>query len=242
METQIQRVTREIPYRGIAYLIFRRCPAEERDELLRREVRALMDQGAREVYAASTDPEAPLAEGERGGLRLTHVHDMLEMERALDKGRPRPGGRLRAEPLTEALGERWLTLYNKAFSAVPNAATYGREELVEMLAKPGSCGLVLEGEEPVGIYELDFQTGEIEGIGLVEAARGRGLGRELLLLAMDLLAERGRDSCWLQVSTGNPAAYQLYQKTGFCTRQVRSRWYRAETTGQKDCDAEEDGK
>ena len=242
METQIQRVTREIPYRGIAYLIFRRCPAEERDELLRREVRALMDQGAREVYAASTDPEAPLAEGERGGLRLTHVHDMLEMERALDKGRPRPGGRLRAEPLTEALGERWLTLYNEAFSAVPNAATYGREELAEMLAKPGSCGLVLEGEEPVGIYELDFQTGEIEGIGLKKTARGRGLGRELLLLAMDLLAERGHDGCWLLVSTANLAAYRLYQETGFSTRQVRSRWYRAETTGQKDCDAEEDGK
>ena len=239
---EIQRVTREIPHRGIAYLIFRRCPAEEQDELLRREVLALTDQGAREVYAASTDPEAPLSEGDCGGLRLTHVHDMLEMERALDTGRPRPGGRLRTEPLTEALGERWLAFYNEAFSDVPNAATYGWEELAEQLAKPGCCGLVLEDKTPVGIYVLDLQTGEIVGIGLKKTTRGRGLGRELLLLTMDLLAERGLESCWLQVSTGNPAAYQLYQKTGFCTRQVRSRWYRAEITGQKDRDVEEDGK
>ena len=56
MEIQIQRVTREIPHRGIAYLIFQRCPVEEQNELLLREVRALKDQGAREIYVASTDP------------------------------------------------------------------------------------------------------------------------------------------------------------------------------------------
>lgn len=241
METQIQRVTHEIPYRGIGYLIFRHCAAAERDRQLPREIQSLEEQGAKEIYVASTDPETPLAEGAIGTVRLTHVHDMLEMERDLDGNRPRRGGRLRAVPLTEVLGEQWLTLYNEAFSTVPNAATYGREELAEMLDKPGSCGLVLEDDMPVGIYELDLQTGEIEGIGLAETARGRGLGREFLLLAMDLLAERGYKSCWLQVSTGNPAAYQLYQKTGFCTRRVRSRWFKAEATGQKDRNTEEDG-
>lgn len=241
METQIQRVTHEIPHRSIGYLIFRRCSAAERDERLPLEIRSLEEQGAREIYVASTDPAAPLAERATGPVRLTHVHDMLEMERALDDSRPRLGGRLRAVPLTEALGERWLTLYNEAFAAVPNAATYGQEELAEKLTQPGSCGLVLEDDTPVGIYELDLQSGEIEGIGLMEAARGRGLGRELLLLAMDLLAECGCDSCWLLVSTGNRTAYQLYQKVGFRTRQVRSRWFRAEITGQKDLNAEEDG-
>lgn len=242
MEPQITRITREIPCRGIAYLIFRRCTAQELFERLPGEVTALAGLGAREIYTASTDPTAPLAEGTWGPVRLTHVHDMLEMERALDGGRPRPQGCLVAEPLTETLGEQWLSIYNEAFAAVPNAATYGREELAEQLARPGSCGFVLEGGTPVGIYELDLQTGEIEGIGLRQAARGRGLGRELLLLAMDLLAGHGYDRCWLQVSTGNPAAYQLYQNTGFCIRRVRSRWYSAEITGQKDRDAEEDGK
>lgn len=241
MEKQIQRVTHEIPYRGIGYLIFRHCAAAERDRQLPREIQSLEEQGAKEIYVASIDPESPLAEGAIGTVRLTHVHDMLEMERDLDGNRPRRGGRLRAVPLTEVLGEQWLTLYNEAFSTVPNAATYGREELAEMLAKPGSCGFVLEDDMPVGIYELDLQTGEIEGVGLAETARGRGLGRELLLLAMDLLAEHGYDSCWLLVSTDNQVAYQLYQKIGFHTRQVRSRWFRAETTGQKDRNTEEDG-
>lgn len=242
MEIQVQRITREIPHRGIAYLIFQRYPAEEQNELLLREVRALKDQGAREIYVASTDPEAPFAEGESGQVRLTHVHDMLEMERALGEDRPCHGGRLQTVPLTEALEEQWLALYNEAFAAVPNAATYGQEELAEKLADPGSCGFVLEDGMPLGIYELDLRSGEIEGIGLKKAARGRGLGRELLLLTMDLLAERGHDGCRLLVSTANQAAYRLYQEAGFSTRQVRSRWFRAETTGQKDRDAEEDGK
>lgn len=241
MEIQLQSVTREIPHRGIAYLMFRRCPVEERDKRLEREVKALADQGAREIYISSTDPEASLTEGKVGRVRITHVHDMLEMERPLGGDHPRSRGRLRVIPLTAALGERWLSIYNEAFAAVPNAATYGQEELAEQLAKPGSCGFVLEREEPVGIYELDLQSGEIAGIGLKKTARGRGLGRELLLLAMELLEEHGHDSCWLQVSTANPAAWQLYQKSGFHTRQVRSRWFRAELEKQKYCDAEEDG-
>lgn len=241
MEAQLQRITREIPYRGVAYLIIRCCPAEELGRLLAREVRTLAGQGARTIYVASTDPEAPLTEGVLGTVHLTHIHDMLDMERGLASDRPRPQGRLRAEPLTEALGERWLALYNEAFADVPNAATYGPEELSEQLARPGSCGLALEGERPVGIYELDLQTGEIEGIGLEKAARGRGMGRELLLLAMDLLAEQGCAHCWLQVSTANPAAYQLYLETGLSTRQIRSRWFRAEMAGKKDRHAEEDG-
>lgn len=164
MEIQVQRITREIPHRGIAYLIFQRYPAEEQNELLLREVRALKDQGAREIYVASTDPEAPFAEGESGQVRLTHVHDMLEMERALGEDRPCHGGRLQTVPLTEALEEQWLALYNEAFAAVPNAATYGQEELAEKLADPGSCGFVLEDGMPLGIYELDLRSGEIEGI------------------------------------------------------------------------------
>ena len=241
MKAQLQRITREIPHRGVAYLIIRRCPAEELGLLLAREVRTLAEQGVREIYVASTDPEAPLTEGVLGAVHFTHIHDMLDMERDLAFDRPRPQGRLRAEPLTEVLGERWLALYNEAFADVPNAATYGPEELSEQLARPGSCGLALEGERPVGIYELDLQAGEIEGIGLEKAAQGRGLGRELLLLAMDLLAEQGCARCWLQVSTANPAAYQLYQKTGFYTRHMRSRWFRAELARKKDRDAEEDG-
>ena len=242
MEPQITRITREIPCRGIAYLIVRQCETQALGEQLDREVRTMADLGAREIYAASTDPAAPLAETETGPVRLTHVHDMLEMERALEAGRPRPQGRLAAAPLTGELGELWLSIYNEAFAAVPNAATYGPEELSEQLAKPGSCGLVLEDGAPVGIYELDLRTGEIEGIGLRQAARGRGLGRELLLMSMELLAGHGYDRCWLQVSTANEAAYRLYSETGFSTRRVRSRWFRAEWNGQKDRDVEEDGK
>ena len=71
---------------------------------------------------------------------------------------------------------------------------------------------------------------------------GEQLDRELLLMSMELLAGHGHDRCWLQVSTANEAAYRLYSETGFSTRRVRSRWFRAEWNGQKDRDVEEDGK
>ena len=66
MEPQITRITREIPCRGIAYLIVRQCGAQALGEQLDREVRTMADLGAREIYAASTDPAAPLRRQRRG--------------------------------------------------------------------------------------------------------------------------------------------------------------------------------
>ena len=50
MELQITRITREIPCRGIAYLIFRQCGAQALGEQLDREVRTMADLGAPEIY------------------------------------------------------------------------------------------------------------------------------------------------------------------------------------------------
>ena len=135
MKAQLQRITREIPHRGVAYLIIRRCPAEELGLLLAREVRTLAEQGAREIYVVSTDPEAPLTEGVLGAVHFTHIHDMLDMERDLAFDRPRPQGRLRAEPLTEVLGERWLALLRCAPSAFPMIPSSGAS-MIPSVSRP----------------------------------------------------------------------------------------------------------
>ena len=62
-EPQITRITREIPCRGIAYLIFRQCGAQALGEQLDREVRTMADLGAREIYA------------DRKSTRLNSSHD-----------------------------------------------------------------------------------------------------------------------------------------------------------------------
>ena len=92
--------------------------------------------------------------------------------------------------------------------------------------------------------QLQRITREIPHRGVADLIIRRCPAEELgLLLAREVrtLAEQGCARCWLQVSTANPAAYQLYLETGFSTQQTRSRWFRAEMAGKKDRDAEEDG-
>lgn len=233
MEQQMDIITREIPSKGKGYLVVQRCAPEEIYALVGRGAAELLAQGAAEIYAASRDASAPLDEGLHGGYRLERAHDMLGMDRALDGGRPRPRGRLTLEPLTREKGGLFLGIYNESFHAVPNSATYGPEELDEILGDRYRCGFALLDGTPVGIYECGFKKEhpEIGSIGLTKSARGKGLGRELLLSVMDMLAEMGCKRCWLQASTANEAAYPLYLSVGFARESLLSRWFAVKAEG-----------
>lgn len=223
----IERVEAEVAPKEKGYIVIRRCPSEELTAVLEREAAALFQEGAAWVYAASTDPDAPLETGRRGRCDLRFVHDMLGMDRDLGPDRPRPEGRLTLEPLTRESGAEWLRIYNESFFAVPNSATYGKAALEQLLTEQYRCGFALLDGGRVGVYECGFKKEfpEIGSIGLVDAARGRGLGRELLLTVMDYLAGLGQARCWLQVSTGNGPAYALYQNVGFTLDRVLSHWF-----------------
>lgn len=226
----IERFEREIAPKGKGYAAVRRCPRKDLPAALDREVSALFRAGARHVYVASTDGDTPLEEGPIGNWKLTYAHDMLGMYCELGADRPRPAGNLVLEPLTRPEGGLWLRLYNESFFAVPNSATYGDEELEQILTDQYCCGFALEGGKRVGIYELGYKKEfpEIGSIGLSDEVRGQGLGRELLLAVMDLAAGQGYPRCWLQVSTANTAAYALYQRVGFTLDRVLSKWYEVE--------------
>lgn len=223
----VERVEKEVGPKGKGYVVIRHCPPGELATTLGGEVSTLLQAGARRVYAASTDPDAPLAAGRLGCWDLQFVHDMLGMGGNLGQDRPRPAHRLKLEPLTRESGAEWLRIYNESFFAVPNSATYGQEELEEILGAPYRCGFALLDGVRVGIYECGFKKEfpEIGAIGLLAPFQGQGLGRELLLTVMDDLAELGHAQCWLQVSTANRAAYELYQSVGFTLDRVLSRWF-----------------
>ena len=233
MEPEYRIITREIVAKGKGYLVIRRCGAGEVLELVRRGARALLEAGAAVIYVASLDPAAPLAEGEGDGFRLVHRHDIARMERALDPGRPRPSGRLTLEPLSREKGGQWLALHNECFFDMDNSATYDRTDLDRAMEADHRGGFALLEGVPVGVYELNCETGcpEIEGIALVKDVRGRGLGRELLLACMEELAGAGYGACCLLVSTTNEAAWNLYRRTGFTQTGIRSRWYQVVALG-----------
>lgn len=101
------------------------------------------------------------------------------------------------------------------------------------LASTHSYYLVAEGpEQPhrmVGYAGLRAPAGsgdaEIQTIAVVEEARGKGLGRALLLA---LLAEAGRrraEQVFLEVRDDNPIAQSLYASVGFESIAVRPHYY-----------------
>jgi ribosomal protein S18 acetylase RimI-like enzyme len=66
------------------------------------------------------------------------------------------------------------------------------------------------------LVTLPGEVPEIRTIGVLPEARGKGLGRQLILRALSALAKTGHDECVLTVSGQNRHALGLYRKLGFC--------------------------
>ncbi|HUB12155.1 MAG TPA: GNAT family N-acetyltransferase [Acetobacteraceae bacterium] len=66
-------------------------------------------------------------------------------------------------------------------------------------------------------YSIEYEgrDGLIEDLYLVPEARGRGLGRQVLLFALAQAAQLGIRTLHLEVDTGNAAAHRLYRAAGF---------------------------
>lgn len=149
-----------------------------------------------------------------------------EFEMYLRRGRPVPGGELlRGVSLRRASNAdapeiaRQNALY---FEGSPQR-TEGED--------PEEPAILPEDEEKRGmtIYlaEQDGRTvgkvhlqnaagvGGIYGLGVLPEYRGQGLGRALLLLAIQKLTEAGLDAIMLQVAAENATALQLYKSCGF---------------------------
>ncbi|NCB63491.1 MAG: GNAT family N-acetyltransferase [Clostridia bacterium] len=220
---RLEVIEKEIVPKGKAYLVLREGSVEGMAEILRE----LRGKGARQVFLTSKAPETELQVGAPDEVRLAFAHDMLGLTCALTFDRPRPQGRLTLEPLTREKKDLFLDIYNQSFFDVPNSATYDAETFEEIMTPEYHCGFALLDGSPVGIYELGFkkENPEIGSIGLTVEARGKGLGRELLLTVMDNLADLGYKACWLQVSTLNRQAYPLYRSVGFGQDELLGRWY-----------------
>lgn len=227
MEPEVNMITREIVEKGKGYAVVRRCAPAQLHGVVQRAAATLRSAGARQIFLASTDPQAPLSSG--AGLR--HHSDMLELYRDLSNlPRQRASGRLTLESMNKESMEAWLVLYHQIFFDVPNSATYGSEEQKRLMGTTCRCGFVQMDGKPVGIYELSFERKdpEIAAIGLRKEVRGCGLGRDSLLVILEDLVEMGHKHCWLRVSTANPAAYNLYENVGFALNRTCSHWYEME--------------
>ena len=82
---------------------------------------------------------------------------------------------------------------------------------------------LLAGDPPAAVCQLRFRYGLwleaedclLEDLYVGDAARGQGLGRELVAAALDRARNRGCRRVELDVNQGNAAALALYESMGF---------------------------
>ena len=219
----IEIIQREIATKGIGYLVLRDCPEDRLGEGLSKGMEKLKKSGAKTVWATSLPEGEPLNPGPVGVWRLTHVHDMVSMERSLSD-RPKAGGdaKLTFRPVKRSTDEKlYLELVNRAYFDVPNAKTLRQTDL---RAPNHRAVLALQGETAVGAYEWDLneKTPELVTLAVAPEFRRQGLGRAILRAAMEGLKTA---ACGLTVSTANPTALALYESEGFVQTGVVSSWF-----------------
>ena len=74
-----------------------------------------------------------------------------------------------------------------------------------------------DGGEPIGLANLALRGDEawVGGVGVVVAARRRGIGELLMQAIHDEARARGVARIWLEVIETNEAAFRLYEKLGY---------------------------
>ena len=102
--------------------------------------------------------------------------------------------------------------------------------LARLLAMPGVIGLIVAGARdasPEGfvLVRVAADEAEILTIGVVPAARGRGLGARLLAAAAARAAAAGAASLFLEVAEDNLPGRALYAHHGFATVGRRPAYY-----------------
>jgi ribosomal protein S18 acetylase RimI-like enzyme len=134
---------------------------------------------------------------------------------------------LAATVIAMSYGNHVDSRINEQYRTVSGA----RRFLTNIVQYPG-CGTFFAGGSMVafdvqsgwvtGVVLTSFvgpETGHITQLGVIPQAQGQGLGRELLVRAMDALYKNGAKRVSLTVTAANVAAVELYRQVGF--REVR---------------------
>lgn len=107
----------------------------------------------------------------------------------------------------------------------------------EVLAQPGVLGFFAEaGGDAAGVVlvRLAGDEAEILTIGVAPWARGRGVGKALMVAAMGAAVGAGATEMFLEVDVGNLSAIGLYAGLGFQRAGLRRGYYDRGAAGRAD--------
>lgn len=194
-------VFREVPYRGIAYIIIR--SSESPEKLLKECCDFAHAVGAKEIFASGHD------------FLQAHPFHTAIYSLAAEKDRIQPGT-ASIFPVTKDTLERFREIYNQKMRSVPNSAYMTSSSAEEMLQK-GQGYFIHSNGELLGIGMIDGN--EIKALASCCPGGGAEVLRSLCQGIFD-------DTVCLECASENKKALALYQREGFVIRKELSRWYR----------------
>lgn len=192
---------KEIPYRGIAYIVLR--DSREPEKLAQECAEFCRACGAEQIYATGHEGLACYPEH-------TKVYEMRG-ETWLDEEKLES-----LFPVTEQTVSRWRQIYNRRMADIDNAATQEAKDEKEILASGGAYFVHRDGEL-LGIGWV--KENELQAVASVRP----GAGERVMHTLMSLLPGQ---TMTLEVVSTNARAIRLYEKLGFVRTQIRSQWYR----------------
>lgn len=198
-------VLKEIPYKGIAYIILREV--WDAQQLLEECVSFCRMAGAERICASGHESleKYPLYTSvlEMRGEAVVDNRDLKSLF-----------------PVTESTVSQWRSLYNEKMRTVDNGATMTAFDEKRIL-QSGGAYFVHEQGELLGIGWLDDMKL------LAVAAVKPGSGKIVLNTLMSLVEGNG---IYLEVASTNERAIRLYEKMGFIKTKEISRWYCVKNT------------
>ena len=145
--------------------------------------------------------------------------------------RPQPGGnlpRVTVEVLREVTDEAVDAFARLIPQLSSSVAAPGRAALARIVASPATTLLIarvdgkIAGSLTLALFEIPTGVRAwIEDVIVDEAARGRGVGHELILEALRLARDAGARTVDLTSRASREAAGRLYERAGFEQRSTR---------------------
>lgn len=192
---------KEIPYRGIAYIVVR--DSQEPENLVQECACFCRACGAEQIYGTGHEALSQYPEH-------TAVYEM-RAEAWTDEEKLES-----LFPVTEQTVSKWRQIYNERMAEVDNAATQEAKDEKEILSSGGAY-FVHRGGELLGI-------GWLKGNELLAVASVKpGAGERVMHTLMSLIPGQTME---LEVVSTNTRAIKLYEKLGFVRTKLRSQWYR----------------
>lgn len=227
-------ILKECSIKGIAYVVNLDINEEVENkkiaagEIIEEVKNIAKEYGAREIFLGTRDYKIIRI---LNSLNLNKQYSAIKMTLEDRKIRCSP---LKLVTLSENNKKEYLAIYNDSFKEVPNGTTLTEREIDDYINKSDENKyyfIVLINNAMAGFLQFNIEDGVGEfDLGLINSARGKEYGKQLLETAIDFLNSNEVIEISLIVITKNTLAYNMYKKRGFKESKLISNWFQINCT------------